>query len=58
MSQPQGTSHTPDGPATTYAEWPNSIAQSYQRISTSNNPGFDICLEDASQIDWLTDIDF
>ena len=58
MSQPQGTTHTPDGPATTYAVWPNSVDQGCQRISTSNNPGFDLCLEDTSQIDWLADIEF
>ena len=35
-----------------------SVDQGGQRISTSNNPSFDLCLEDASQIDWLADIDF
>ncbi|KAK0509325.1 hypothetical protein JMJ35_008696 [Cladonia borealis] len=57
MSQPQGTIYTPDGPANTYTEWPESVAQGRQCISTCNNSGFDLCSKDASQIDWLADID-
>ena len=52
-----GTIFAPDGPAKDYAEWPESVTQGCQG-TTSNNPGFDLCSEDASQLGWLADIDF
>ena len=58
MSRPRGAICTPDGPAKFYGEWPESVTQGCQCISTSNNPGFDLRSKDASQNDWLADIDF
>ena len=58
ISRHQGTICTPDAPAKHYAEWPESVTEGYQYISTSNNPSSDLCSKDASQIDWLADMDF
>ena len=58
ISSCQGRVCTTDGPARRYIEWPDSLIQGSQRISTSNNSGFDPCQHDTSQMDWLAAIDF